>query len=152
MNRRGAVCLLAMLLVSFLSLTAAEKRENELMKIDREFNDAVSARHLDGWMEYMADNAVLLRSGQQPVVGKEAIRNAMGVPFNNPNFSLTWEPSRAKIFRGGKMGYTVGRWTRTVKDGGQTKVAHGTYITVWEKQPDGAWKVVADGGADDPKK
>jgi ketosteroid isomerase-like protein len=28
-------------------------------------------------------------------------------------------------------------------------VRHGSYLTVWKKQSDGSWKVIADGGAPD---
>ena len=54
------------------------------------------------------------------------------------------------MFKSGDLGYTVGRFESTRKnDKGETIVTRGTYITIWEKQPDGSWKVVGDTGSAD---
>ncbi len=124
--------------------------EQVLVNADREFARAVAARRLEGWMEYMADDAVLF-SGK-PVVGTAAIRTAFGPSFADPAYSLTWEPERAHMFPSGNMGYTSGHYDRKAKDqAGNSVVSHGAYITVWRQQADGKWKVVADGGAPNPK-
>jgi ketosteroid isomerase-like protein len=33
-----------------------------------------------------------------------------------------------------------------VQHGGKDEVSHGTYITVWQQQPDGSWRFVWDAG------
>jgi ketosteroid isomerase-like protein len=122
--------------------------EQLLLKADRDFNQAVAQRRLEGWMEYMADNAVLFSA--KPVVGKAAIRDFETPAFADPEFQLQWQPTHAEMFPSGDMGYTTGRYElhgKTAK--GERVVRHGSYLTVWKKQADGSWKVVADGGAPD---
>jgi ketosteroid isomerase-like protein len=47
------------------------------------------------------------------------------------------------------MGYTTGPWKYRSADG--KAAAQGTFLSVWRKQPDGAWRVVLDCGVNHPK-
>ncbi len=119
-----------------------------LLKADKDFARTVAGKGLDGWMEFMAENSV--RLGSPPVVGKDAIRTAMANAFR-PGFKLTWSPTHGELFKGGDLGYTVGRYEMTRRgDQGKTVITHGSYLTIWAKQKDGTWKVVWDGGSQDP--
>lgn len=141
--------LLLVALVLAAAGCAAQTGSAVLLKADRDFAQAVAQKGLEGWMSFMADQAVLLRP--QPVVGNDAVRNAMRETFANPNSKLTWTPTRGELFKSGNMGYTVGRF-EAVQTGekGEKFTVRGTYLTVWQKQPDGSWKVVCDGGSPDP--
>jgi len=119
-----------------------------LLKADRAFARDTAAKRLDGWMLYMADDAVLF--SDKPVVGKDAIRAYYQPAFANPDYILTWQATHAEMCRSGDTGYTTGRYELQAKDGkGNKVVRHGSYLTVWKKQSDGSWKVIADGGAPD---
>jgi ketosteroid isomerase-like protein len=78
------------------------------------------------------------------LIGPQEIGENMLAAFAS-GFTLSWEPTRAEISRGGKLGYTWGRYSAVV--GGKTR--EGTYMTVWEKQQDGTWKVLFDTGDPD---
>ena len=141
--------LLLFLLVS--SFAFSQGAEEVIMQADRDFNTKVQKGRLDAWMEYMADNVVISRD--KPPVGKEAVRASLAKQWANPDFHLTWEPTKGEMFPDGSMGYTTGRWTRTWKDkDGKPQEMHGNYLTVWGKQDDGSYKVIWDGGAADPEK
>lgn len=144
--------LLAFLLaVVSLGAVAADKPEAALLRADRDFQKATAERRLEGWMDYMADDAVLFTG--KPVVGKAAIREFYQGAFSNPDFALTWEPTRGEMFASDDMGYTSGRYEMHGKNAkGEAVVRKGTYFTVWKKQADGIWKVIADGGAPDKTK
>jgi ketosteroid isomerase-like protein len=117
---------------------------------DRAFNQATQHERLDGWMSAMADNVVLF-GVTPPVLGKDAVRKFYESQFSNPDFSLTWEPVNGEIQPSGQVGYTSGRWTMRLKNAkGVAIERHGSYLTVWGKQKDGTWKVIADGGSPDP--
>ncbi len=138
-------------LVLTAGLCAAQSGAAPLLQADRDFNQAVAERGVEGWMSCMADDAVLLRA--QPVVGKDAIRKTMEPSFTTPGFKLTWVPTSGQLFKGGDLGYTTGRYEAQRKDAsGKTVITHGTYLTVWKKQADGSWKVVWDGGSPDPQR
>jgi len=47
----------------------------------------------------------------------------------------------------GDLGYTFGRYQRTVIDSLNNESSrYGTYVSVWKKQEDGSWKFVIDAG------
>ena len=120
------------------------------MEADRAFDKATQENRLEGWMSFMADNVVLF-AVNPPIVGKEAVRKFYEPVFANASTTLTWEPKTGEVQPSGKVGYTSGRWTMHGKNPkGEAVERHGSYLTVWEKQKDGSWKVIADGGSPDP--
>jgi ketosteroid isomerase-like protein len=136
-------------LAAVLATSSAQSGEDALLQADRDFNKATAEKKLEGWMQFMADDVVLLRG--KPVFGKDAAREAIKADWDDPTYSLTWEPKHAELFKSGKMGYTSGRWTYHGKNPkGEQGTLEGDYLTVWKKQADGSWKVIYDGGAADP--
>ena len=140
----------AVVLLGAACLAQSTPSAQPVMDADRAFNRATQEKRLEGWMSYMADNIVLFNL-DTPVVGKEAVRKFYEPNFANADFTLTWEPTTGEIQPSGKVGYTSGRYTMKVKSAkGDTIERHGSYLTVWGKQKDGSWKVIADGGSPDP--
>ncbi|MGH7539727.1 MAG: DUF4440 domain-containing protein [Gemmatimonadota bacterium] len=70
--------------------------------------------------------------------------------FAEPGYRLDWEPARAELAASGELGYTIGSYQRTHVVEGDTIIGTGTYLTVWRRQPDGAWRVELDLGVPDP--
>lgn len=144
--------IVAFVLLSVACLAQSEPSAKPVMDADRAFNQATQEKRLEGWMSFMADNVVLF-GVDPPVVGKDAVRKFFESQFSNADYHLDWEPTRGEIYAAGTVGYTTGRWTRRFKNPqGQMVERHGNYLTVWEKQKDGTWKVIADGGSPDPVK
>jgi ketosteroid isomerase-like protein len=143
-----------------LAAAAAPERHEEarpeepLMQADRDFHKATAERRLEGWMDFMADEVVMLGGPKGPVVGKEAVRaDRAGLFVENPKLNLDWEPILGEMFPGDRLGYTTGRWTLTGTNAkGESLSVKGRYLTVWKKQADGAWKVAWDGGSAEPPK
>jgi ketosteroid isomerase-like protein len=145
--------LVMQLLVCIFVLAAmslgAERDPNVLLQAERAFAKATAERGVDGWMEFMAPNAVELSA--EPLVGLDQIRAGMTKQFRLPGFKITWEPTKAEFLGAGDVGYAVGRYeVRFTGDDGKPLVEHGTYLTTWQKQKDGSWKVVSDIGSPDP--
>ena len=139
--------MLSVLLLGLAGL--AQGPEEALLQADRDFNKATAEKGLEGWMQFMADDVILLRG--KPVFGKEAVRATIKTDWDDPEYSLTWEPKRAEIFKSGKMGNTSGRWTYKGKNQKGEKITlQGDYLTVWQTQADGSWKVIYDAGTPDP--
>lgn len=63
---------------------------------------------------------------------------------------IEWKPIYARVASSGDFGYTIGvsQITRTDEQG-KRQVSTGKYVTVWQKQADGSWKVVHDSGVQD---
>jgi len=141
---------IAVLLFATACVAQSTPSPQPVMDADRAFNQATQEKRIEGWMSYMADNVVLF-GVNPPVVGKDAVRKFYEPVFGDANTTLTWEPTRGEVQPSGRVGFTSGRFTMRGKTrDGKTMERHGSYLTVWEKQKDGSWKVIADGGSPDP--
>jgi len=137
------------LVLSFASTAMASDSTEALLKIDRDFAREAQTLRVEAWVKYFADNGIR-QMGDGVVTGKEGIRRQMSVPYSNPDFNLEWEPVRAELSRGGRLGYTWGRFKSTRKGpDGKVVTRRGSYITIWEKQKDGSWRVLFDTGDGD---
>jgi ketosteroid isomerase-like protein len=137
--------LLALTLFSF----AADRDPKVLMDAERAFAKATAERGVDGWMEFMAPNAVEL--SDEPLVGLDQMRAGMTKQFSTPGFKLTWEPTKAEFVGNGEVGFAVGRYElQFTGHDGKPQVRKGSYLTTWQQQKDGSWKVVSDIGSPDP--
>jgi ketosteroid isomerase-like protein len=134
---------------------AAPDAKTELMDADRAFAKAAADKGLDGWMSFMADDAVRVQPlGGKAFVGKAAVRELDAEMFKDPKRKLVWEPTDGGAFADGKHGFTTGRYKVVVRtDDGKDEVrSTGAYVSWWRKGDDGQWKVILDTGAADPPK
>ena len=139
------LCAVVLSAISF----AADRDTNILMQAERAFAKATAERGVDGWMDYMAPNAVELSA--EPLVGLDQIRAGMTKQFKLPGFKITWQPTKAEFLGEGDLGFAVGRYeVRFTGDDSKAHVETGSYLTTWQKQKDGSWKVVSDIGSPDP--
>ncbi len=100
---------------------------------------------LDRFMSFVADNAYTVMPDADLLQGKSKIRSLWSGMFTNPGFSLKWTATNVEVAADGRTGYTIGTFELNLKDsGGNTLTRTGKYITIWQKQSDGQWKVVAD--------
>jgi ketosteroid isomerase-like protein len=142
MKRLASIALL--FLAACATTPQSAPNADVLLQRDREFAKQSMARGHLAWEEFMAPNAAKPANGGRMLIGPQEIGENMMAAFAS-GFTLSWEPTRAEISRGGKLGYTWGRY-RAVVSG---KAREGTYMTVWEKQQNGTWKVLFDTGDPD---
>ena len=120
---------------------------SELMAADRAFAEAPAAKGVDGWVEHFADNGAMLPAGLPIVRGHKAIRDLMSPAFESEGFEFHWEPEEADIAASGDIGYTIGRYERTVTGpDGTPSTTTGKYVSIWKRQEEGTWKVAVDLG------
>jgi uncharacterized protein (TIGR02246 family) len=107
---------------------------------------AMAAKDADKFASYLAEDACGLYPGAGILNGKEAIKAAFAPYFADPNFSLTFESTRAMASKGGDMVYSQGTYTITMTNPKTKKpmTDKGKYLTIYTKQADGSWKAVAD--------
>jgi ketosteroid isomerase-like protein len=98
---------------------------------------------------WFAPDAVTLENGNAVVTGHDAI--AARATWSPTVYQLTWTPEGARMSASGDMGFTWGHYEGDSKDAlGNPLKETGRYMTVWKKQPDGAWKVVLDASNQGP--
>ena len=73
------------------------------------------------------------------------ISKAMASYLADPNFSLSLQSTRAMASKSDDMAYLQGTYTMTMTNPKTKKsmTDKGKFLTVYAKQPDGSWKVVA---------
>jgi ketosteroid isomerase-like protein len=145
----GAIVALAIAVAS--AVLHAQKIDTKaaaaaIMQADRDFNQSVASRDKKTFLSLISETAVFVGDG--PMRGHDEILKGWS-PFFDPNGpTLTWEPTSAEVLVGGDVGITIGSWTRRTKAAdGKTSEGRGQYVTTWQKQKDGAWKVVYDIGS-----
>lgn len=117
--------------------TDSQDTPQALMDADMAFSDMSRQVGIKkAFTEFMSEEGVLLRPEYPPLKGAEAIDYLSLV--NDTGYVLSWKPSGGEIAKSGDMGFTYGEYTLKVEDA----VINGTYVNVWKKQKDGAWKYV----------
>jgi ketosteroid isomerase-like protein len=113
-----------------------------LVEADRAFLADTEERGLEGWLAWFADDATILHTDGSPVRGPAALRGHYRSLADFPPPGFRWEPESAGLASSADLGWTAG----TYSIGDQENA--GRYLTVWTKQPDGAWRVLTDLGGD----
>ncbi|MFL6196099.1 MAG: YybH family protein [Thermoanaerobaculia bacterium] len=109
-----------------------------MMNADRAFAKAAQEKgELAAYAAALTDDARLLRTGRQPILGKAAVQSALA---ERPA-PITWEPIGGGMSRSGDLGYTYGKAQRRESGPESPWVDSDNYMRLWRKQPDGAWKV-----------
>ena len=119
----------------------------ELIATDRAFSDMSQARGAAAaFYFYLSTNALSLPAGEQPLLGREAIRDSM----TGMSGVLRWQPRDGQVAASGDLGYTWGTFEYEGKDAtGRAKLSYGKYVTVWRKE-NGHWRAVLDCGNSNP--
>ena len=116
-----------------------------LMQTSRDWAATVSAGDFERALTYWADDAIVLAPDAPAIVGKAAIREFVRQAASLPGFSITWQPELAVVSQNGDMAYMVEANSTTLHNtAGPLQTHFGKAVTIWRKQPDGAWKCVID--------
>lgn len=98
------------------------------------------------WLAHYTPDATLIMPMSPVLRGMDAIKPAAAATFADPNFSLTFVSDNVKVAKSGEMAVSTGSFKATATDPATKKpgTLNGSYITVYEKQADGSWKVSYD--------
>lgn len=112
---------------------------------EAQWNREYAARDLEALVAHYAPGATL-KSPNEPPYGGRWIRNSLQGMTSDPAFNLVFAHDRIEVSRSGDMGYSRGHYQATWTDpqSRQPVTQYGTYLTVWQKQPDGRWRVLED--------
>jgi ketosteroid isomerase-like protein len=116
------------------SLIAAEKAYAKLAG-DKGFREAS--------ISVFADDAVIFTPNV--VNGKKFWQETREDPV------ISWRPAFASIARSGELGYTTGPAEYRKSRDAEKPYAFGQFITIWQKNANGVWKVALDVGLNHPQ-
>ena len=115
--------------------------KNKLIEVDKAFSFLSEHKGMNhAFMEYIAEGGVMLRSNNMPFVGKEAVAKIFS--GDDTDFTLTWEPLFSDLASSGELGYTYGTYKLEMDN----SIEQGTYVSIWKKDKNGAWKFILDSG------
>jgi uncharacterized protein (TIGR02246 family) len=106
----------------------------------------IATKDVEKFASYYADDATVLMPNTPLIAGKDKVKAALKPMLADPNFALTFQPTRIEPSRGGDLVYAIGTYAMTVSDAiDKTPVTDkGKYVTIYRKQADGSWKAVVD--------
>jgi ketosteroid isomerase-like protein len=118
---------------------AASTALDSLVAAERAFaRMSVEQGMRDAFLEYLAADGVIFRP--LATSGRQAWESRGPVAA-----TLVWEPVFAEVSAAGDLGYTTGPWELRPNDP-QRPTGYGHYVSVWQKQAGGAWRVAVDIG------
>src|SRR6185295_16311373 len=98
----------------------------------------IATKDVEKFASYYTDDASLLATGAS-ANGKDAIRAMLKGMLSDPNFSLTFQGTRAEVAKSGELGFTQGTYSMTFSnpETQQPMTDKGKYVTVFKKLADG---------------
>jgi len=109
-----------------------------------------NAKDIPAWLDGFAEDAVGMHNGLPPMVGRDAIRG-FGEAVRD-GFELAKIDARVDdVQHSGDWVYTRGSYTSTFvpkagNQGAPSGQQQGKFLLLWERQPDGDWKIILDMG------
>ena len=142
---RAAVALVFLTIAPSVAADPAwSSDEKAVAAADDAFHSAALARKGQAWKDFASPDAAL--PGAR---GKDEIGALYDKLYARPGFRLDWHPTYAKVV--GDIAITSGPYERHILNkSGADERSTGTYVTVWQRQKDGGWLFVWDGGTQSP--
>jgi uncharacterized protein (TIGR02246 family) len=106
-----------------------------------QYNAAINAGDLEGWMTFVADDAVVLPPDELPISGMDELRPRYEAVFSTYAFQFT--PRLDEVVVAGDLAVLRAFYeeTLTVKGEGETMEFSGLWLMILRKQSDGSWKL-----------
>jgi len=121
------------------------KAAEAIRKADQDWMAAFTSKDVNKAAAFMAPDGAMYEPNAPPVQGLDAVKNALAGMFKMSDEKLTWTPTLVEAAKSGDLGFSSGTYEFSFKDpSGKTIDDKGKYVTVWQKQADGSWKVIRD--------
>jgi uncharacterized protein (TIGR02246 family) len=131
-------------------LLSQEEATAVIDRLNEEWFAGVSAGDLTAAMEQYAADAVRMEPGRPTLVGKEAILAWLRSQFDRYTFDGSAVTDEVLVLAPDWiLTRNHGEFTATPKAGGEVIQFKESWLTLLQRQPDGAWKVFRDIGKSD---
>ncbi len=124
--------------------------QDQLFAADRAYARAVADSGHAAWVARFAPD--IAKPGAGGLMLLRGVTTVGGLDkgmFADATRILVWEPSDAVAYADGRTGVTIGRsaWVRSTAR--SDTLSRGRYLTMWQRQSDGSWKIILDTGWSD---
>jgi ketosteroid isomerase-like protein len=113
---------------------------------EAQWEKAYADKDINALAAEYADDAALGDPGDPVATNDVDRRKAIGALISDSNFKLSFASDRVLVASAGDLASSRGHYsiTTTDKATGKPVTSTGTYLTVYKKQGDGAWKAAED--------
>jgi ketosteroid isomerase-like protein len=130
------------LLLGFVGAVQAQDALQTLVDSEIAFAQTSVAKGLrNSFLQFFADDSVVFTPA--PTNGKKFYAN-----YDDKGRQLNWRPIFVTMASAGDLGLSTGPWEMKKAPTDATAFAFGDFVSIWKKQPDNSWKVIADLGVD----
>jgi ketosteroid isomerase-like protein len=142
-----ALCVGALLASCRTGEPARPSLEEDLAAIEA-FNQAylkaINDEDIAALSALTTEGHIMLMPGRAPLIGKAANDEANGRAFEQFDFVETWTPVETVV--SGDWAYQRGTFTviATPKAGGERRELKGNFLRIYERQPNGEWRMTRD--------
>ena len=107
-----------------------------------ELEAAMNIGDCDRYLQFYADNAIEIYPNESAYHGKEAIRSRGQKMFDEMTLQDVYKVQDVRVSNDLAVAYLIWSTTVRVNASGNTDKTNGNWIMVFEKQPNGVWKVI----------
>jgi len=128
-----------------MSENLTDQVADELRTVDKQFSEYARIKGLaEAFSIFCSPSAIQISSNGYPTVGREKIVENM--KKFELSYKMVWEPQIAKVNSNGITAVTKGAYKlfKRTENEKITQIETGQYLTVWQKQKTGEWKVIYD--------
>lgn len=119
--------------------------EEAIRAADLAWSKAAGDKDAAKTASFYAENAVLMAPMTPVTKGRDAIQQAFTTMMQDPNFALSFTPTKIVVAKSGDLAYDLGEFQLTTSDKKKkASTLKATYVVVWGKQMDGSWKALVD--------
>jgi uncharacterized protein (TIGR02246 family) len=118
--------------------------EEAIRAADLAWSKAAGSKDAAATAAFYAEDAVLMAPMTPVTKGRTAIQQAFAGMMADPNFSLSFAPTRIVVAKSGDIAYDYGDFQLTVTEKKKPNTLKAVYVVVWGKQADGSWKALLD--------
>lgn len=117
-----------------------------IQKLEEAQVAAIVAKDATKSTELYAKDAVFMDQSGKLTTGEEAINGNFAQFLSDPALEFDYQPGAKTFSDDGTMAYSTASYTESFTDPATKKVVtiKGTNLSVWRRQEDGSWKLVAD--------
>ena len=135
---------------SLISIPVFSQDMDEMKKNIEEWNSRISEAMLKGDNEkilsFYADDIISMPSYPPMLEGKEALKNSIMMSANSGNKFTKFQMTSKKLLSQGNLLVDIGTYELSMDIQGMDEPYNdiGKYVTIYEKQDDGNWKIKVD--------
>ncbi len=122
----------------------AEQDVAAIMEFNEHYLGAINDEDIKTLAALTTDGHVMIAPNRPPIVGKAANDAMNGSAFEQFEFDESWSPVETVV--SGDLAFQRGTYASTAKprSGGEARTIRGSFLRIYQRQPNGEWRMTRD--------